>query len=133
MARYNKVRRLRQGPFKDVIAFHKKYKLGYSGPPRLLDHRIADIRYRHLFEELQELAQANGKRDKVRILDALVDIVYVALGTAYLQGFNFDEAWKRIHKTNMKKIRCATKRSPLDVVKPLGWRPPNLEDLCQDK
>ena len=118
---------------KDVEAFHKKFKLGYKGPPRLLDYRIADARYRHLFEELQELAQANGKRDKVRILDALVDIVYVALGTAYLRGFNFDEAWKRIHKTNMKKVRCATKRSPLDVVKPLGWRPPNLEDLCQDK
>ena len=125
--------RVRSKLCKDVEAFHKKFKLGYKGPPRLLEHKISDARYRHLFEELQELASGNGKRDKEKILDALVDIVYVALGTAYLQGFNFDEAWRRIHKTNMKKIRMATKRSPLDVVKPVGWRPPDLKDLCQDK
>ena len=83
MARHNKVRRLRQGPFKDVIAFHKKYKLGYSGPPRLLDYKIADSRYRHLFEELQELAQANGKRDKVSRRNTLIKITFKPLDGAH--------------------------------------------------
>ena len=57
--------RVRSKLCKDIEAFHKKFKLGYKGQPRLFDYRIAAARYRHLFEELQELAQANGKRDKV--------------------------------------------------------------------
>ena len=133
MARNNKMRRLRPGLYKDIVSFHKKFKLGYSGPPRKLDYPVAQARYRHQFEELQELSKAihTGKLEET--LDALVDIVYVAIGTAYLSGFNFDEAWKRVHKANMQKVRCATKRSPIDIVKPLGWKPPNLKDICKDK
>jgi len=131
MARNNKVCRLRPGLFKDIVAFHKKFKLGYSGPPRKLDIDIARARYRHQFEELQELSKAIHTGDLEGTLDALVDIVYVAIGTAYLSGFDFDEAWKRVHKANMKKIRCATKRSPIDIVKPIGWKPPKLDDLCK--
>ena len=131
MARNNKVRRLRQGPFKDIVAFHKKFKLGYSGPPRKLDYPIATARYRHQFEELQELSKAIHTGHLEGTLDALVDIVYVAIGTAYLSGFDFNEAWSRVHKANMKKVRCATKRSPIDIIKPLGWKPPNLKDLCK--
>ena len=131
MARNNKVRRLRSGLYKDRVAFHKKFKLGYSCPPRKLDYPEAQARYRHQFEELQELSKAihTGKLEET--LDALVDIVYVAIGTAYLSGFDFNEAWNRVHRANMKKVRCATKRSPIDIVKPLGWKPPNLKDLCK--
>ena len=131
MARDNKVRRLRSGLYKDIVAFHKKLKLGYSGPPRKLDYPIATARYRHQFEELQELSKAIHTGHLEGTLDALVDIVYVAIGTAYLSGFDFNEAWSRVHKANMKKVRCATKRSPIDIIKPLGWKPPNLKDLCK--
>ena len=82
-------------------------------------------------EELQELSQAIHTGNLEGTLDALVDTVYIALGTAYLMGFDFDKAWKRVHKANMQKIRCATKRSPIDVVKPIGWKPPKLDDLCK--
>ena len=131
MARNNKVCRLRPGLFKDIVAFHKKFKLGYSGPPRKLDIDIARARYRHQFEELQELSKAIHTGDIEGTLDALVDTVYIALGTAYLMGIDFDKAWKRVHKANMNKIRCATKRSPIDIVKPIGWKPPKLDDLCK--
>ena len=131
MARNNKMRRLRSGLYKDIVAFHKKFKLGYSGPPRKLDYPIAVARYRHQFEELEELSKAIHTGQLEGTLDALVDIVYVAIGTAYLSGFDFNEAWKRVHKANMKKVRCATKRSPIDIIKPLGWKPPNLKDLCK--
>ena len=46
-------------------------------------------------------------------------------------GFDFDEAWKRVHKANMKKVRMKTERSPIDIVKPIGWKPPDLKDLCK--
>ena len=59
------------------------------------------------------------------------DICFVIGGGPSLSGFDFNEAWSRVHKANMKKVRCATKRSPIDIIKPLGWKPPNLKDLCK--
>lgn len=76
-----------------------------------------------------------------RALDALVDLVYVALGTAHLHGFDFNEAWRRVHAANMKKIRApsaeASKESTgrghaFDVIKPPGWEPPSHKDLVED-
>lgn len=69
-------------------------------------------------------------------LDALVDLVYVALGTAALQGFDFEEAWRRVHASNMLKTRHSStnpgkRNSRYDVVKPAGWIRPNLKDLVQ--
>lgn len=119
-------------PVKDIEDFHKKYGLAYEGKPR---HLVGDLKaFRQLFmeEELTEYALAYSLVDK---LDALVDLVYVALGTAYLHGFDFREAWRRVHEANMKKIRASraneSKRgTSLDVVKPPGWQAPDLSDLA---
>ena len=115
----------------DINKFFTKYKIGYKGGPRNLKYEISTARYRHQLEETHELGEAFNKNDKEGVLDALVDIVYIALGTAHLMGFDFDEAWKRVHKANMKKVRMKTERSPIDIVKPIGWKPPDLKDLCK--
>jgi len=38
--------------------------------------------------------------------DSLVDLCYVALGTAYLHRFPFNEGWDRVQAANMQKIRA---------------------------
>jgi predicted HAD superfamily Cof-like phosphohydrolase len=125
-------KRGRKGSFyRDVEDFHLKYKLGYAGPPRMLEDEVMLARCSHQQEELAELLKGTYEKDKEQVLDALVDTVYVALGTAYLMGFNFCEAWDRVHEANMKKIRMKTKRSPIDIVKPVGWKSPKLKDLCE--
>ncbi len=68
--------------------------------------------------------------------DALIDLVYVALGTAYLHGFPFDLGWRRVHEANMKKVRAtnaaqSARNSTHDVVKPPGWTAPTLDDLVK--
>jgi len=68
-------------------------------------------------------------------LDALVDLVYVALGTAVLSGFDFEEAWRRVHRANMLKVKprkgqYTKRRSAFDIVKPPGWQAPDLSDLA---
>ena len=133
MEGFSKMPRVRSKLCKDIENFHKKFKLGYAGGPRKLSLDVIRARYRHQFEELEELSQAIHKGDMIGTLDALVDTVYIALGTAYLMGLDFDKAWTRVHKANMKKIRCATKRSPIDIVKPIGWKAPKLDDLCKIK
>jgi predicted HAD superfamily Cof-like phosphohydrolase len=120
--------------FQDVKDFHEKFGLEYCGRPRHLPVDTMEFRLKFLGEELQEYALSVTLEDQ---LDALVDLVYVALGTAYLHGFDFDEAWCRVHAANMKKVRAApdgsdSKRgSSHDVVKPPGWQPPDLSDLVQ--
>ena len=72
------------------------------------------------------------------MLDALVDLVYVTLGTSHLHGFNFREAWRRVHDANMRKVRAQVGRvgprgnHEFDVIKPEGWTAPSHADLVQD-
>lgn len=88
-----------------------------------------------MFEELQEYCDASATNDLEGMLDALVDLTYVVLGTAYLHGFDFNEAFRRVHEANMKKIRAVSKHdskrgTSYDVVKPAGWEPADLSDLA---
>jgi len=116
----------------DVAQFHTRMLLKYDGKPRLLEEDIMQSRIRHLQEELNELHAAHiYDKGMPEQLDAIVDLVYVAVGTAYLMGLDFDEAWTRVHNANMQKVPQATERSKIDVVKPEGWVAPDLKDLCQ--
>lgn len=125
-------------PVKDIQDFHEKFGLTYTGSPRQLptdtDNDLGGFRESFLWEELEEYSDARLANDLVKQLDALVDLVYVVLGTSYLHGFDFKEAWRRVHEANMKKIRALKKSdsergSVYDVVKPPGWTPPDLTDL----
>lgn len=125
--------------FKDIKQFHEHFGLAYNGPPRDIEpYELSAMRIDFMDEELQEYIRAWQDKDLTRMLDALVDLAYVCLGTAYLHGFNFEEAWSRVHSANMKKVR-ATKETAgnrdhrWDVVKPEGWEPPFLQDLVQNR
>ncbi len=121
----------------DIAEFHTKFGLPpVSNTPSLLE--IPDMAYRiqFLFEEMQELVDAFEEEDLEKQFDALIDLVYVAIGTAYLMGLPFGEGWSRVHEANMKKVRADSaedKRSKRghkwDVVKPEGWESPYLKDL----
>jgi predicted HAD superfamily Cof-like phosphohydrolase len=118
-------------PIKDIKDFHEKFGLAYDGPPRRLPRELEQFRRDFLIEEAEEYTVSATQVDR---LDALVDIVYVALGSAYMHGFDFAEAWRRVHAANMKKVRAAhagesARNTAHDVVKPPGWEKPNLLDL----
>lgn len=140
---------MREDLFAMVREFHQKFGLEYDGPPRVLPSELARFRIKFLKEELQEYKQAyqtfletaaTGQDVLVDKLDALVDLVYVALGTADLHGFDFNEAFRRVHDKNMKKVRKLTSpdapdskrgNNIYDVVKPPGWEPADLSDLVK--
>lgn len=73
-------------------------------------------------------ALANG--DRVEQLDALIDILVVTIGAIHSAGFNAQGAWQEVMSTNFAKIDAETgkvrKREDGKVLKPEGWRPPNL-------
>ena len=156
----------------DIVAFHKKFCLEYSGPPRVLPHDLSEFRMGFMHEELTEyidtetqlrglldqkidprpLIRKQGEVDELLELelDALIDLTYVVLGTAYLQfgPAVFREGWSRVQDANMAKVRKLADgqgnhadagaghkdsgRAPkYDVVKPFGWMPPSHIDLIQ--
>ena len=110
--------------FESIREFHQKYNL----QPTQNNKELQEARIKHMTEELNEYIKAQKEGNREQQLDALVDLVYVTLGTAYYENFDFDGAFKHIHSCNMKKIQKATKRSKWDVVKPEGWQPQNFKD-----
>ena len=119
----------------DIKDFHEKFGLTYEGKPTELDNAVAMFRIKFMEEELKEYISATLANDLEGQLDALVDLVYVALGTAYLQGLPFQAAWDEVHRANMRKVKAGpngegSKRgSPHDVVKPAGWEGPNYSKI----
>jgi predicted HAD superfamily Cof-like phosphohydrolase len=82
-------------------------------------------------EELNELWAANSAADKVECLDALIDILVVTIGAIHSMGADAEGAWKEVMRTNFAKIDKETgkvrKREDGKVLKPLGWRAPELK------
>lgn len=118
----------------DIQDFHWKFKLPSSPQPRQLPLDMASFRIAFMEEELAEYIQAYNDCDLEGQFDALIDLVYVVLGTAHMQGLPFNEGWDRVHEANMKKMRAADasdskRRSTYDVIKPEGWVAPDLSDL----
>jgi predicted HAD superfamily Cof-like phosphohydrolase len=145
----------------DIAMFHEKFGLAYMGRPRGLELPLILFRLKFMEEEmtewhdnvtnlahlLQGVEDGTWSVDETVIhkqlelcLDGLVDLLYVTLGTAYLQGFLpiIEEAWKRVHKANMSKVRKlrgeGTEQDSgrdhiYDVVKPADFIPPSHIDL----
>lgn len=123
-----------------VHDFQNKFGQGYTGPVREMPASVASLRKKLLLEELTELVTAIDAGDQEEILDALVDAQYVLSGTINACGMRdvFDEAFMRVHRANMNKVlapsRYASKRdSPHDIIKPDGWKKPDLSDLVEVK
>lgn len=122
----------------DIRAFHEKFALVYPENPSFLDPEMQGFRSRFLREEADEYDEAIAEGDLEKAFDALIDLVYVAVGTAYLHGFQFAEGWRRVHSKNMEKVRAekpgdSKRGTTYDVVKPEGWTPPDHRDLCMAK
>lgn len=119
----------------DVRAFQEKFKVPMADSPSILDHQAVQFRIGFLREELNEFEEAAAWHNIEGMADALVDLVYIALGTSHMMGLPWQRLWDSVHEANMSK-RIAkpdgsdSKRgSPLDVVKPPGWVGPDHSHL----
>jgi predicted HAD superfamily Cof-like phosphohydrolase len=88
-------------------------------------------------EEHQELLEATLTDDRVEQLDALIDILVVTIGAIHSAGWDAEGAWKEVMNTNFAKIDKETgkvrKREDGKVLKPLGWKPPELAQFVKGK
>ena len=81
-------------------------------------------------EEAEELNQAIIDKDRVEMLDALIDMLVVTIGAIHSMGADAEGAWKEVMRTNFAKIDHETgkvrKREDGKVLKPQGWTAPKL-------
>lgn len=113
-----------------VRAFHEKFGVPVNTTPQQLDAAASEFRIRFLKEEVEEYEIAVEQCDIVKQFDALLDLMYVALGTLLWHGFPAEQGFDLVHAANMAKVRVdhadnSTRGSAFDVVKPVGWVAPD--------
>jgi hypothetical protein len=122
--------------FDDVGEFNRKFGLPHLGDgraPTLLTPDIFDFRIKFLREELREIEDAHVAGDLAAFFDGLIDLTYVAQGTAHFAALPWHAGWAEVQRANMSKERVnratdprSTRGHHLDVIKPPGFVPPNL-------
>lgn len=125
--------------FDDVGDFHERFGLDnvtwHDPGERDVPVDLMAFRIKFLTEELVELQDAWVANSRVDMFDALLDLVYVAMGTAHLMGLPWQAGWDEVQRANMTKVRAASdgtdskRSSGWDVIKPPGWTPPDLESV----
>lgn len=108
--------------FTDALAeFH-------GHPNSILDDQTNGIALRRtlLVEETRELLEAIDEGDRAHIAREMADVLYVVSGTALVYGIDLDAAFAEVHRAAMDKMRAGLRRQDGKIVKPPGFRPPDM-------
>ena len=116
-----------------IKRFHDKFHQTYSGQPRPLPEPL-QWRLDFLYEEFAELEDAVTQEDIIKTYDALLDIMIVAAGTIHLMGLPINKGIEEVMHSNMTKefTNKADGKFGTGIIKGKGYRPPQLETLCQE-
>jgi len=119
---------------KDINEMHAKFgvheaveKMGATKMSQFLGFRL-----NFLSEELNETGKAAQEADVEELVDGLIDLCVVAIGTLDAFGVDAHKAWDEVLKANMSK-EVGVKESrpnPLglpDLIKPEDWVGPSHE------
>lgn len=115
---------------KDIHEMHIKYGVheAVDGMDNETLRKYLTFRINFLQEELDELKVNQNNPEE--IVDALIDLCVVAIGTLDAFNVNSHAAWTEVLRANMEK-EVGVKESrpnPLglpDLIKPEGWRGPD--------
>jgi len=114
--------------YEKVREFHKKFSrpLDVKNPTG----EMTGFRLSLINEEFSELKQAVAAGDRVKILDGIADLLYATYGMGAEYGFDINEAFARVHESNMSK-ECAPGNAvgTGKLFKGPGFKPVALSDL----
>jgi hypothetical protein len=94
--------------------------------------KFMQFRIDFLKEELDETSKAFNTNDAEEIVDGLIDLCVVAIGTLDAFGVDAYKAWDAVHTANMAKEPGVKPSRPNklglpDLIKPIGWVAPSHE------
>ncbi|WIV12628.1 hypothetical protein [Proteiniborus sp. MB09-C3] len=107
-----------------VKDFQMKFGHPYRDTPKLLDADRVSKRYNWMLEEIDEFKEANDIYEQA---DAMIDLMYFALGTLVEMGVKPDKIFEIVHTANMDKLWSDGKphyKEDGKTVKPEGWEDP---------
>jgi hypothetical protein len=92
-----------------------------------------ELEFDMIQEELDEYRLACIDKDPVEIADAIGDMLYLVIGTAYKHGCRYDNlesVMNEIHQSNMSKLHKGkvVKDGNGKISKPNTFTPPNIND-----
>lgn len=112
----------------------KEFHLGFGHPvaeiPTMIDMELAEKRANWMQEEIREFLYAIQELDIVEAYDAILDILYFAVGTAVVMGLDIEPGFDEVQRSNMAKLgpdgKPILRASDGKIQKPEGWVPPQL-------
>ena len=122
---------------KDVYKFNKKV-IGTKQPEKfsVLNRERLLFALTAMYEELNEFTVANNRANVGEALDAMIDLIYFALGRCYEMGITieqFEKCWNVVQEKNMAKKRGTKNRgTDQDAMKPEGWQAADLGEILND-
>lgn len=88
-----------------------------------------------MYEELNEFTIACNSNNVSEALDAIIDLIYFAIGRVYELGITetqFRQCWNLVQQKNMQKKRGTKNRgTDQDAQKPEGWVSPDFKDIIK--
>ena len=117
-----------------VREFQSKFGHPVGHEPHFMDADRALKRYHWMLEEINEFLEAD---EVVEQADAMIDLMYFALGTLVEMGIKPDALFEIVHAANMSKLWADGKphyNPEGKTIKPSTWQDPHEKlKQCIDK
>jgi hypothetical protein len=121
----------------DIKEMHNKFQvtefINNNSDNKLLLQKFLKFRLDFIKEELDETFDAYFNRNDVEVLDGLIDILVVTLGTLDVFKCDTPKAWENIHNSNMSKTPGVNLTRPNnfslpDMVKGKNFKKPDIKN-----
>lgn len=110
---------------KMVEEFHRKHGAAISAVPTMTTPEACRFRADLMREELGEYETACAEGNMVEAYDALIDLLYVTVGSLVSHGFPLAPGFVEVHASNMTKDAIKL-MGTTKVQKGPNFRPPDL-------
>jgi predicted HAD superfamily Cof-like phosphohydrolase len=108
-----------------VKEFHRCFNVPYWDKPERLQSERVETRANWLLEEINEFKGAQTLEEQA---DAMIDTIYLALGTLVEMGVRPEKLFDIVHEANMSKLwedgKPRYRESDGKVIKPPTWKDP---------
>ena len=90
-----------------------------------------------LAEEVEEFTRAAAENDTYEMADAVIDCIYVLIGTGLRMGIPLGALFAEVHQSNMEKNPAipgtrGRKAEGGVSMKPAGWQKPRVEEIIDE-
>lgn len=107
-----------------VKSFQKMAEQPIGESPQFLCRQRCNIRCKWMREEIEEFENSNTVYEQA---DAIMDLLYYALGALVEMGIKPDKLFMLVHEYNIKKIIGKRRDDDGKIMKPCGWQHPDKE------